>query len=296
MKNYNNSKLPLKGYVVIEDLDGNVLVEKENMIVESGRSFIRDLVYKQVSGVADTRKFSYIQLGSDGTASYSGMTDLNAHIAAIDDISIDTTTTLVWSEVQTAYSSGTTLPTTAITGDLFFNTVNTKLYTATGTDTWDSGELIDSSTILPEIIDEIHGDYYFNTRNNKLYYASYILENLPDSLPLGLKISIDLNGNASARDPARELGIFLEDSTVIPAESLVLGGFYRISSVGTTTDWNTIFGTTGVTYATGDTGIVEATGSGNGSAKLVALFSRIVFDPLPITEGFKYRLTYYIYF
>jgi len=257
MKNYNNSRLPLKGYMVIEDLDGNILVEKENMIVESGRSFIRDLVYNQVATTTiDDRKFSYIRLGSDGTASYSGMTDLNAHIADIANINITSSGTLVWSEVQTVYSYSTDSikPASPIDGELFIyinetpdpDTYTLFEYTSGTPGSWDEGLEISYSSELPIIDLESHGDYYFNTRNNKLYYTSYILENLPASLPLGLKISIDLEGNGSTTDPARELAIFLEDASEPDPIS--------------------------------------------------TLFSRIVFDPLPITAEFRYRLTYYIYF
>jgi len=113
------------------------------------------------------------------------------------------------------------------------------LYTATESDTWNDGVLLTNTTTLPAITTENHGDYIFSTRNNKLYYASYILEVLPDSVSIGLKITIDIIGTAAVNDASSELGLFLSDDS---------------------------------------------------------LFSRVVFDPIPLTENFKYKLTYYIYF
>jgi hypothetical protein len=46
--------------------------------------------------------------------------------------------------------------------------------------------------------------------------------------------------------------------------SITIGLFYRIETLGDT-DWNTVFGTTGVTYSDGDTGIAIVVGTGTGT-------------------------------
>ena len=45
----------IKGFVVMEREDGTTVFAKPNMIVENGRNFIKDLVYKQVSAEAEKK-------------------------------------------------------------------------------------------------------------------------------------------------------------------------------------------------------------------------------------------------
>jgi hypothetical protein len=236
----------IKGFVVMEREDGTTVFAKPNMIVENGRNFIKDLVYNQVAtAVMDTRKFSSIGFGSGITPTTPTDADLESPItdlSGVNAISITSDTDLVWSEVATTYNYGTVLPSTAITGELYVldnEDTTYTLYTATATDTWDAGVLLTNTITLPDITTENHGEYIFSTRNNKLYYASYILEVLPNSVSIGLKITIDITGTTAVNDASSELGLFLSDGS---------------------------------------------------------LFSRVVFDPIPLTENFKYKLTYYIYF
>jgi hypothetical protein len=236
----------IKGFVVMEREDGTTVFAKPNMIVENGRNFIKDLVYNQVAtDIMDARKFSYISFGSGITPTVPTDTGLEISIpdlSGLNAVSITSSTDLIWSEVTTTYSYGLVLPTSALTGELFVmdnEDTTYTLYTATAVDTWDAGVALDSTILLPDITTEVHGDYIFSTRNNKLYYASYILEVLPSTNAIGLKITIDVIGTTGVDKSSSELGLFLSDDT---------------------------------------------------------LFSRVVFDPVPITDTLKYKLTYYIYF
>lgn len=55
-----------------------------------------------------------------------------------------------------------TAPSTATTGDMYYNTTDNKVYTATGTNTWDSGS-------TPR-----YDGFYINTSNNTLFYYNGI--------------------------------------------------------------------------------------------------------------------------
>ena len=61
-------------------------------------------------------------------------------------------------------------------------------------------------------------------------------------------------------------------TTGVSAGSLVVGRRYEITTVGDT-DWNTVAGTTGVTYAVGDRVAAEAAGSGTGVATLLEKYA-----------------------
>lgn len=60
------------------------------------------------------------------------------------------------------------------------------------------------------------------------------------------------------------------NSATIAATSIVSGSLYEIVTVGTTTNWNTLAGTSGVTYNVGSRFTSVTTGSGDGTARLVA--------------------------
>ena len=55
----------------------------------------------------------------------------------------------------------------------------------------------------------------------------------------------------------------------VTAGSFVAGKKYKIVNLGTTTDWNTAAGTTGVTYVVGDTFTAAVAGTGDGTVNLV---------------------------
>lgn len=63
----------------------------------------------------------------------------------------------------------------------------------------------------------------------------------------------------------------LTTSTTVNAGSFVVGQKYGIVNLGTTTDWNTVAGTTGKTYQIGDIFVAATTGTGNGVASSVLI-------------------------
>ena len=316
----------IKGFVVMEREDGTTVFAKPNMIVENGRNYIKDLVFNQVATTTmDTRKFSHIRFGSGMTATSPMMTDLETHIAGIADTNINITDK-TWSEylgndtpeedynnqskwfnetTNTLYTlvgpgiwdNGTILPTTAPSGSFsigtrWFNETNNTLYTSTIVDSWTDATVKELVVAEPEFLS---GDIYYNDKNLKLYEYMPVLTVLPVDNAIGLKITIDVIGTTGVNESSSELGLFLVNTTTIPDESLEVGKIYQIKTLGTT-NWNTVFGTTGITYVIGDIGTVDDVGSGTGDAYEIELFSRVVFDPIPITDTFKYKLTYYIYF
>lgn len=62
--------------------------------------------------------------------------------------------------------------------------------------------------------------------------------------------------------------------TTTAPSALVIGNTYKITSVGTTTNWNTIAGTTGLTYIAGNIITVVAVGSGDGSTTTIPVFAQ----------------------
>jgi len=60
-------------------------------------------------------------------------------------------------------------------------------------------------------------------------------------------------------------------TSTVTAGSFVVGRAYTISTVGTTTDWNAVAGTSGITYVVGDTIIATTVGTGDGDATLTTL-------------------------
>jgi len=231
----------IRGLVILRKDDGTVIFKKENMIVEGGRKFIRDLLFNQINnGILDTRKIVSVKFGCGSTTTAPDTTDLTGKIDGEYLYKYDLNTTdLVWTQYTDPYSSGGTspLPINSETNDKFIDTVLEKIFTFDGTD-WDLGEDIDFESEDPEIGTE--GDFYFNTANSKLYIVEKVVVLIPEHLGIGIKLNIILEGSSSY-EATSELGLFLNSDSE-------------------------------------------------------TLFSRVVFDPIPITAGFKYRLTYYIYF
>lgn len=267
----------IKGFVVMEREDGTTVFAKPNMIVENGRNFIKDLVYKQVSAEAENRKFSHIRFGSGITPTSPTDNDLEAHIESIVDTEINITDN-VWSEYlgnddltgtedynnqykwfneanDTLYTlngpgiwnNGVIISTTQPSGSFpigtkWFNESNNTLYTAITQDTWTGAT--DETLDIEEPTFSV-GNIYYNDKNDKYYEFEPVLSILPTDNAIGLKITIDVTGSSGTSEGSSELGLFLTDGEVSP------------------------------TYT---------------------LFSRVVFDPVPITDTLKYKLTYYIYF
>ena len=66
-------------------------------------------------------------------------------------------------------------------------------------------------------------------------------------------------------------------NSIVPADELVVGDTYTIDTLGTT-DWNTVAGTSSVTYAVGDSLQVNAVGTGTGTAILLAGYISKFYD------------------
>jgi len=267
----------IKGFVVMQDQEGKTIFAKSNMIVEDGRSFIMDLVYNQVATTTILdRKFTVIKFGSGNSTTTYDMTDLVTEEATITEIDINITD-LVWSEyigsldldgledydnttkyydTDTLYTlkgpgiwdDGTvvtdtaTPPASPVVGDRYFNSLapgtgNGTLYTCITDNTWTGAE-----TVPLAIISFAEDDIYLNSNNSKYYTYTLVLTEIPATVGLGLRITIDVTGSGAITDAITELGLFTNDA------------------------------------------ITEE------------LFSRVVFDAIPLTENFSYKLTYYIYF
>ena len=97
-------------------------------------------------------------------------------------------------------------------------------------------------------------DLYFNPRNGGIYYWDAATSLSGGGQVTGRGINITSNAFAS-----------------VNVTDLIIGNFYEIRSLGSTTNaqWNTIAGTSAITYAVGDTFVAVDIGVGSG----------VVFDP-----------------
>ena len=98
-------------------------------------------------------------------------------------------------------------------------------------------------------------DLYFNVRNGGIYYwdaATSLSSGGQVTLNSGIDITSTTFSNISVAD-------------------IIVGNFYKIRSLGSTTnaEWNTIAGTTAITYSVGDTFVAVSPGVGSG----------VVYDP-----------------
>jgi hypothetical protein len=76
-------------------------------------------------------------------------------------------------------------------------------------------------------------------------------------------------------------------SNLVSASSLVPGTTYRISSTGSTTDWNIVAGTVGLTYLVGNKIVCAASGTGDGEAVPLVTSTTISIDAADITGKFQ---------
>jgi hypothetical protein len=98
--------------------------------------------------------------------------------------------------------------------------------------------------------------------------ASHIAKTQEAFTYLGTQIAALATMPASMADKVAALITDVNQSIRTADENLVIGKQYKIISVGDT-DWNTVAGTTGVTYVAGDIVKVAAVGAGTGYATLV---------------------------
>lgn len=89
--------------------------------------------------------------------------------------------------------------------------------------------------------------------------------------------------------------VYLAAYNSVTAGSFVIGQFYQILTLGSTTQtqWNTIAGTSGVTYAVGSTFTAATIGasSGNGTALQFALLVAFGIDQLPVLSASNVTVT-----
>jgi hypothetical protein len=163
----------IRGIVVIEKEDGTILFRKENMIVATGRQYLRNLVYGLITSPAETRKINSIRFGTGLNLVKSSDTNLTSVISAYD-ISL---TTLQWKKIpledQTGYDEGVEFPSNPTENDLFLNTYN--------------------------------GNFY-------IYTKAMTVSNSISSSEIGLKISVNLRGQSGFTADITELGLFLNDT------------------------------------------------------------------------------------
>lgn len=110
----------IRGYVVLEREDGTVVFKKENMIVEGGRNYIKNLVHSKLSGgTSEARYIAEVKFGEGTTLPDSADTDLESNVADYD-IALTTTelTVLSGGEIGLKVAVevvGTDTPTASVT-------------------------------------------------------------------------------------------------------------------------------------------------------------------------------------
>jgi len=58
----------IRGYVILTRSDGTIIFKKDNMIVENGRTYIRNLVHSKLSGgTTEERSFANLRFGTGTT-------------------------------------------------------------------------------------------------------------------------------------------------------------------------------------------------------------------------------------
>jgi hypothetical protein len=288
----SDSRIGPVGVVVIRDDEGRIILRKKNMIVGTGRSYVSGLVSGAIAATlsSSTIKISGIKFGTGGSTLPTSSQTALASWESGYDTTLDTT--LVWKKSTADITSGASNPGTAVLGDYFYNTTQGKLYEGTTGPVWT--EVVGATgTSFP--VSPTEDDVFYRTDLSKLYVYSkaFTIASLGGS-EIGLALSITIRGITPVQ--ISELGLFLSDGAVVADESVVVGKMYKIKTVGTT-NWNTVFGTSGVSYSIGNVGKASAVGSGTGDAYLIDMFSRLAFDPISITTDVDaFNISYNIYF
>lgn len=244
MENKNWTKASgseIRGRVVVTDEEGNQILDRDNMIVSGGRSYISGLVSGAIAGTltSSTKKISKIKFGTGTTVPASSETALVSEVAAYE-----TTlgTTLVWKKSTANVSEGLSDPGTVVVGDYFYNTTSSelKLGTAGTPDTWVtvSGA---SGGSFPTSPTPSEDDVFYRTDLTKLYvYTPAFTVSSLSSPFIGLLFSCTIRGIVGSEASISELGLFTDTP---------------------------------------------------------AMFSRLAFDPIPLTEDADaYNISYYVYF
>lgn len=106
------------------------------------------------------------------------------------------------------------------------------------------------------------------------------------------KITDDLNLTLVTEYQGTTNATLSMTGSTVNATALVIGNTYKISNLGTTTlqaGWNTIAGTTGVTYAVGNIITVVAVGTGDGTVTTIPVFAQTA--PIWVHQGGQYAVT-----
>ncbi len=323
------SDFRVRGLVVIKKEDGTVVLEKENMIVGTGRSYISGLVSGAIAeSLSDSTNISGIKFGTGGSTVPASSQTALASWEPDYDTTLDTT--LVWKKsILNVYSGtyGAGAPSGGSNGDYYLRTGSTSpgLYLKTSgtwgivtlsansyfrstsdtkvfiythsTTSWDDGTNGVSGEEFSDFASPSEGDAFYRTDRSTLYIYSkaFTVSNLISPV-IGLRFDCTIRGIVGSEANISELGLFLSDGAVVADESVVVGKMYKIKTVGTT-NWNTVFGTSGVSYSIGNVGKASAVGSGTGDAYLIDMFSRLAFDQIPLTDDLDaYNISYYVYF
>jgi len=181
----NVSDSKIRGIVVLEKEDGTVVFKKENMIVEGGRNYIKNIFFTKISGGTESRKAYSLKFGTSTVLTQVGDTDLKATVSAYT-INTDS---FQWKKIplesQTGYSEGISFPEDPDEDDLFLNTET--------------------------------GNFY-------IYTNAMIVSQL-DSPEIGIKVSAILRGTDAQQLSISELGLFLNDNPATMFSRLVFDGF-----------------------------------------------------------------------
>ena len=95
-------------------------------------------------------------------------------------------------------------------------------------------------------------------------------------------------GNINTINPnVNVIEVYLTIDNSVVAGSFVVSQFYQIIALGSTTNaqWNTLAGTTGITYAVGSTFTAATVGTGTGTARQYALLINYGIDQLPVLSS-----------
>jgi hypothetical protein len=283
----------IRGYVILRREDGSIVFKKENMIVEKGRKYIRDLVFSKISGETVSKYISKLKFGvgsfDDGTSAAlttPDMINLQNNISDYDKELItgtkwiDLTNSKIYTYVNVIATAvglminrATAIP-SPVLGNTYFATDQSKLYTYTD-NSWDNGVVVtnnewdDGVTVTAAgprnnrdtlIQDPVLGNTYFATDELKLYTYT---EDWDD----GVEIRTTLNHINLLSDP--ELGLRIDCQINGNSSSPEM-----INELG-------LF-------------LVDIDNDDNNDND--EMFSRLIFEPVPFVNTMIYTLTYYIYF
>lgn len=256
----------IKGVVVMEDINGKVIFKKENMIVKEGRDYIKALVLNKILGSStETRKINSIQFGTGNDMTTS---ERNTLTDRIEDYDIEISENK-W--IKRPYSTsyivtfGSTDP-GVVVGDYFFNTDTNilKVGVAGDPDLWQEVEPTEGIII-----------YNLDKTIVRRFSTAWSIVSSGTTFPVSPTVEDYFY------DTTPDIGGLYLYEKVFKAENLSgeVGIMFTII----------LQGTDSASQLISEIGLfLDGTGS--------KMFSRVVFEPVPINSDVTYRLKYYIYF